>query len=145
MCFSENMTGSDWSMKMDLVSSVNTVHCWISLKMRLHDLGQHLWTLLLEDGECHPQERPLSTKTTPSNAAPDKYPPSCRSCPRVTQHYLEPLPVTWGHLLCALPSVGILYNYTYSVYYRGQLQNSSHHFRIMLFVAIIFEWPKYDQ
>jgi hypothetical protein len=58
----------------------------------------------------------------------------------VTQHYLQ-LPYTWGHLHCALPSVGILYNYTYSACYHRQLQNSSHHFRVMPFVSIIFEWP----
>jgi hypothetical protein len=76
----------------------------------------HLCTLLLD-----PQER------LRSNFASYNYLPSC---PRVTQNYLQQPPVTWRCLHCALSSVGILYNYTYSTDYHRQLQNSSYHFRI---------------
>jgi hypothetical protein len=111
-----------------------------SMEIQLHYLGQHLCTLLLDDGECHPQERLLSTKTTPSSVASVNYLPSCSL---VTQHYLEQLSVTWRRLHCALLSGGILYKYTYSTDYHHQLQNYFHNFRITLFVSIIFEWLKY--
>jgi hypothetical protein len=110
------------------------------IKTQSHSSGQHLCTLLLDDGECHLQERLLSTKTMSLNVAPDNYLPSR---PRVTQHYLEQLPVIWHRLHCAMPSVDILYNYTYSTDYHHQLQNSSYYFQITPSVSIIFEWPKY--
>lgn len=116
-------------------------HPWSieSIETQLHSLRQHLCTLLLDDGECYLQERLLWTKTTPF-VDPDNYLPSC---PHMTQHYLEQLPVTWCCLHYALLPFGILCSYTYSTDYQHQLQNSSHYFRIMTFISVIFEWPKY--
>lgn len=111
-----------------------------SIETQLHGLGQHLCTLLLDDGECHLQEHLLSMKNTPF-IVPDNYLPSC---PHMTQHYLEQLPVMWCRLHCALPSFDILCSYTYSTDYQHQLQNSSQYFWIMTFTSVIFEWPKYQ-